>query len=271
MRVALKIAYDGTRFHGFARQPDVRTVEGEVLRSLLRAKLVDDPRTARFAGASRTDRGVSAVGNVIAFNTSWRPDAVVGAFNDKAEDVGAWAFAEVPDDFHPRHAIERWYRYHLFDDTLQDRVQEAMTLFVGDHDFGSFTTEPSARTFALHRIDVLDEAGATVIDIRARSFGRGMVRRIVAAAVAYARAKADLDEIQGALGGSRRDFGMVPPEPLFLMDVNYDMPFRAVPRGKVLDHWHAVERDSALRLRLSRAVLAAIESRRETSPWPNIN
>ena len=94
MRVALKIAYDGTRFHGYARQPNVRTVEGEILHSLRRAKLLDDPRAARFEGASRTDRGVSALGNVIAFDSRLGPKAA-GAFNAEAEDVVAWAGAVV--------------------------------------------------------------------------------------------------------------------------------------------------------------------------------
>ncbi len=264
MRVALKIAYDGTGFFGQQRQPDVRTVEGECIAALRAAGVFSDPREAFFRSASRTDRGVSAIGNVIAFDSPLRPDGVVGAFNDRAEDVWAWAFAEVADDFHPRHAVERWYRYHLLDATPRERLREAMALFVGEHDFRSFTTDPPRKSFAIDRVDVFYEGGATLIDIRARRFRRGMVRRMVAAGIAYARAEASLVEIQNALGGKKRDFGAVPPEPLFLMDVKYEVPFRPVLKGKALDEWRTLARESDLRLRFSQAVLGLAASQPET-------
>src|SRR5256886_6833422 len=82
MRIALKIAYDGRAFFGHQRQPDRRTVEGECITALRSAKIMRDPTEAFFRSASRTDRGVSAVGNVIAFEASLGPDAVLAAFND---------------------------------------------------------------------------------------------------------------------------------------------------------------------------------------------
>src|SRR5438309_9006370 len=142
MRVALKIAYDGRAFFGHQRQPDRRTVEGECITALRSAKIMRDPTEAFFRSASRTDRGVSAVGNVIAFEASLGPDAVLGAFNDKARDVWAWAFAPVPASFHPRHAIERWYRYVLLEDVAERNLQAAARLFVGTHDFRAFCSEP---------------------------------------------------------------------------------------------------------------------------------
>src|SRR5689334_9659106 len=129
MRVALKIAYDGRAFFGHQRQPDARTVEGECLVALRAAKMIRDPGDSFFRSASRTDRGVSAVGNVIAFNTPFPLDAVIGAFNDRARDVWAWAVASVPDAFQPRHALERWYRYGLPDGLDLSLVREAAGLF----------------------------------------------------------------------------------------------------------------------------------------------
>ena len=72
MRVALKIAYDGGAFFGHQRQPDRRTVEGECLAALRAGKILQNPRESFFRSASRTDRGVSAVGNVIAFDAALR-------------------------------------------------------------------------------------------------------------------------------------------------------------------------------------------------------
>lgn len=249
MRVALKIAYDGRDFFGHQRQPDRRTVEGECLAALRAARILTDPRESFFRSASRTDRGVSAVGNVIAFNTSFRPDAVVGAFNDRARDVWAWAIATVPDAFHPRHASERWYRYVLVDDISEDRLRQAGLLFVGTHDFRSFCSEPLTDPMTIDRVDVSRSDGLTLIDVRARSFRRGMVRRIVAGMLAAARGDATADAIRQALVGGRPGFGSVPPYPLVLMDVVYDVAFRVVLKPKAVDEWARRQEDDLLRLR----------------------
>jgi|GEM_PF-184751 len=262
MRVALKIAYDGAAFYGYQRQPDRRTVEGECLRALQAAGIIMSPSEAFFRSASRTDRGVSAIGNVIAFNTHFRGDAVLGAFNDKARDVWAWAIAEVPDDFHPRRAIERWYRYHLFGDVSSARLRKAAALFIGDHDFRAFTSEPPRGPSTIRHIDVSQDAGVTWIDVRARSFRRGMVRRIVAAMVAYAQGDVTVDAIVEALRGvtPKRTFGTIPAEPLFLMDVNYDVPFRIIVKPKVRSEWSVMKRDADLQLRFVRLLERAIQS-----------
>ncbi len=235
MRVALRIAYDGRAFYGHQRQPDRRTVEGECLAALKAARILRDPQEAFFRSASRTDRGVSAVGNVIAFNTSLREDAIVGAFNDKARDVWAWALAVVPESFHPRHASERWYRYTLLGEIPEAPLCAAAQLFVGTHDLGSFCSEPLPGPFTIASVDVARDANITFIDVRARSFRRGMVRRMVAGMLAVARGDADLEELRTTLAGTRRDFGSVPPEPLILMEVRYEIPFRRVLAPKVVD------------------------------------
>ncbi len=248
MRVALKLAYDGRAFYGHQRQPDARTVEGECLAALKAARILSDPGKAFFRSASRTDRGVSAVGNVIAFDSSLPPAAVVGAFNDRARDVWGWGVASVPDSFHPRHARERWYRYHLFENLSVPALQRVGDLFLGEHDFRSFTSDPPSGPFALHRLDVSRSGDAILIDVRARSFRRGMVRRIVAAMVACARDEAKTAAVEDALRGTRHDFGSVPPEPLFLMDVDYGIPFSVIVKPKVSDEWRARFEDAQLHL-----------------------
>ena len=249
MRVALKIAYEGGAFFGHQRQPDRRSVEGECLAALRASKILRDPKASFFRSASRTDRGVSAIGNVIAFDSALRGEAVVGAFNDRAQGVWAWAYREVPPGFHPRHAVERWYRYHLYDDLPVDSLREVGALFLGERDFRGFTSEPPTGPFALNRLEVARDGDAIVIDVRAGSFRRGMVRRIVAAMLAFARGDVARERIQDALKGTRHDFGVAPPGPLFLMDVSYDFPFRVVRKGKALDEWGGLRVDAKLRLR----------------------
>lgn len=262
MRIALKIAYDGRAFFGHQRQPDARTVEGECLTALRAAKILRNPAEAFFRSASRTDRGVSAIGNVIAFDTKFKPDAVVGAFNDRVRDVWAWAVSTVPAAFHPRHALERWYRYHVFSDVSVPALRDASELFVGTYPFDSFTSEPAKRSTTIERIDVSRESGTTLFDIRARSFRRAMVRRIVAAALGCAKGKIKRNEIRAALGGVRRDFGIVRPEPLFLMDVRYSFPMAVVLKPKVRDEWRSMEVETELRSRFTRALHESVRNLR---------
>ncbi|HEY7587428.1 MAG TPA: tRNA pseudouridine(38-40) synthase TruA [Thermoplasmata archaeon] len=275
MRIALKIAYDGRAFYGHQRQPDRRTVEGECIAALKATKILRDPREAFFRSASRTDRGVSAIGNVIAFNASLPPDAVVGAFNDKARGVWAWAVAEVPEGFHPRHAAERWYRYFLFDDLGLDALREAAQAFVGTHDFRSFSSDPVEGPFTIGSIEVTREQEGIYIDVRARSFRRGMVRRIVAAMTEFARGEVTLDDLAKALEGAKRDFGSVPAEPLVLMDVKYEFPWRVLLKPKVLTEWNDYETDLRFRLRFLRELRTLVrvpahrEGRESADPfWP---
>lgn len=257
MRVALKIAYEGRAFHGHQRQPDVRTVEGECLAALKAAKIIRDPAEAFFRSASRTDRGVSAVGNVIAFNTTFRPEAALGAFNDRARDVWAWAVATLPVEFHPRHALERWYRYHLFENLPLGPLRDAAALFKGEHDVRSFTSDPPRGLLPINDVEVARDEDMTVLDVRAPAFRRGMVRRIAAAIVGHARGDVPLSAIRAALHGERRDFGMAPAENLVLVDVRYDVPFRPVLIPKVVEEWRRIERDARFRLRLIGAFRAA--------------
>ncbi|MGQ0797568.1 MAG: tRNA pseudouridine(38-40) synthase TruA [Methanobacteriota archaeon] len=230
MRAAFKIAYDGSAFHGFARQPNVRTVEGEVRFALGKAGIVVPGESPRLQGASRTDAGVSALGNVVAFDTAIANDDLVGRFNDAAKDVWAWAHIGVPPSFDPRRARSRWYRYYLPRRHDVRRLQEAATPFVGTHDFRAFAT-PDAEGASRRQVDAIDVAagdGFVSVDVRASSFLRGMVRRIVAAILACERGDAGPGTVRAALAAGRGpDFGAVPPEPLFLMDVDVGRRFDA--------------------------------------------
>ncbi len=116
---AVMIAYDGREFTGSQRQPDKRTVEDECIRALKKIHAIDSVEDSRFRVASRTDRGVSALCNVIVFETGFRPDLLLQALNAASETVYFYAYAEVGSDFSPRRAKQRWYRYFLaFEDGM---------------------------------------------------------------------------------------------------------------------------------------------------------
>lgn len=247
MRLALKIAYDGRVFHGFVRQPGLRTVEGEVRLALAKSRLIEDVDAANVRGSSRTDAGVSAVGNVIAFDTNAGEDEAIGRFNDAAKDVWAWATATVPDGFDPRRANWRWYRYDLTGVHDAAKLRGASRPFLGTHDFAAFASPDAERTRRhVDSIELTDGDDGILIDVRAPSFVRGMVRRIVAGMLAVERGDAAADDLERALeAGTGADFGQVPPEPLVLMDVDLGLRFR-------------LQIDRATRLRLERRASEAI-------------
>lgn len=226
MRVAIKFAYDGTSFHGYQRQPDVRTVEGEIVRCLKKARIIDDLEQSRFRSGSRTDTGVSALGNVLAFDTEYDTNRIVPAHNAYSRDVWFHSIADVDDDFNPRIARYRWYRYHLKRKDNIERLKEATSLFVGEHDFVSFTRAETNTKRCIDSINLKQEEDFTLIDIKGRSFLWQMVRRIVAVMEKFEQGELDSGTVRDALSGMKSDFGIVPPEPLFLMDVAFDFDFR---------------------------------------------
>jgi len=233
LRYALKIAYDGTKFSGSQRQPKVRTVDGECIFVLKKIRAIEGPKESRYQSASRTDRGVSAAGNVITFDTAMAKNALIGSFNSAARDVWAWGCAAVPEDFNARRARQRWYRYHLPGGLDIDRARAAAELFVGRHDFKWFTR---ARTNTVKTLDSLKLTLAgdfLYLDIRGQSFLWGLVRRIAACVESYCVGEIALEQIEAVLAGERGDFGLARPEPLILMDVDYGLEFERVSSGKV--------------------------------------
>jgi len=154
--------------------------------------------------ASRTDAGVSALGNVAAFDTAFPPEGIVGAFNSTARDVVATGFAEAPEGFDPRHARSRWYRYLLSGDHELAALQEHAALFVGEHDFASFCREAGESVRVLNAVEVGASGSFTAVDVRAQGFLWNMVRRIVAALVALETEAAARDNVAAALRGERQ-------------------------------------------------------------------
>jgi len=226
VRVALRIAYDGTLFHGSARQPGLRTVEGETEYALQKIGAIADLASSRFMFASRTDAGVSALGNVVAIDTAFPPSGIVGAFNSVARDVTATGYAEVGPDFDPRHALYRTYRYQLSGKHDLEGLRRHAALFVGVHDFRSFSREAEESVRSIDQIIVRPRGEFTAIEVQAQGFLWNMVRRIVAALLALEQGTATETEVVEALQGTRTvDLGAAPPEPLVLVEVDHGIEY----------------------------------------------
>lgn len=154
-RVKLTVAYDGTCYHGWQLQPGIATVEGELNKAL---ELVTG-EAIQVTGASRTDAGVHALGNVAVFNTESHIPAekFVYALNQKLpEDIVVQASEEVQQDFHPRHCdCRKTYEYIVLNRKLPlpqyrdtayfyygnldiEKMRIACNAFIGEHDFAGF-------------------------------------------------------------------------------------------------------------------------------------
>ncbi|WP_424002545.1 tRNA pseudouridine(38-40) synthase TruA [Haloarcula salina] len=239
---AYRVAYDGRAYHGFQRQPDVDTVEGRLLSALARLGVCERGEVPPgYAAAGRTDAGVSARAQTVAFDApAWlSPTAFNGELPD---DVRAWASADVPDDFHATHdATERAYTYYLyaprgergdgadgdggraarFDD---GRWADAVDALAGEHDFHNLTTDDDGTVRAVD-IEWTREGDVLVVRFAAGGFCRQLVRRLVGLAAAVGRGTASRSRIDRVLSpdpvSGPDGVAPAPPEPLVLTDVTY--------------------------------------------------
>lgn len=221
MRLALKIAYDGTLYHGYARQPGIETIEGALEKRLREMGAIGEGEHLQVA--SRTDKGVSAAGNVIAFDTDMESESVANALAHSFRGIWVLGFAEVPEGFNPRHAVRKKYRYYLYNDGIDIGVlKKAVSLFIGEHDFTNFARLDGRNP--VRKIEMAKVSGRRIIkiDFEGKSFLWNQVRRMVAAAEKAGRGEASLEELQNALNKkSRANFGIAPPENLLLMNLYY--------------------------------------------------
>ena len=199
MKLRITLAYDGTEFGGWARQPGRRTVEGvfgEALASVF-------PRWDGLAVAGRTDAGVHALGQVASVRVEGgpQPDRAAEALNTcLPDDVAVVAAEEVDERFHARHsARSRSYRYRVWRRRTpspfewrrswwlarpvdEDALAESARLAVGEHDFRAFTpTETQHDSFVRVVLACGWESNGDVLalTITAESFLRHMVRTLV--------------------------------------------------------------------------------------------
>ena len=154
-RILLRVAYDGTNYHGWQLQPNAATIEGELNRAL--CALTGEEIVV--TGASRTDAGVHALGNVAVFDTTSRIPAekFSYALNQRMpEDIVIQSSKQVADDFHPRHCdCRKTYEYDILNRTFPlpayrntayflygtlniEAMRRACQAFLGEHDFASF-------------------------------------------------------------------------------------------------------------------------------------
>ena len=233
-----RVEYDGTDFNGFQSNPGNRTVQG-VLEDAL-ARLGDGGRR-RVDGAGRTDAGVHATGQVIAFSYGGRLSAT-GLESALAailpRDVAVRDLREVDDAFNPRYAARyREYRYTVWNgppSPLRERLAlgvrdpldtvamaRAGSAFVGRHDFRAFGAGDRSPVRTVMAVRVRRSGRTVTVDVRADSFLRGQVRRMVGLLLEIGLGKEDIDQVRSALAdpGSARKGAAAPAKGLCLRHV----------------------------------------------------
>lgn len=241
--IKLLLAYDGTDFSGWQRQPDRRTVQ-QTLEEALGALTGSIP-TANASG--RTDAGVHALGQVVHFYTASRhaPEVFVKALNATLPaDVrvkGAW---EMPQAFHAtldarsklyRYVIDNGriadpfqlrYAYHVYHRLDTDAMNRAAAALKGRHDFHSFETDWPNRTSSVRTISHLavSRMGDFVwVDVEADGFLYNMVRAITGTLTLVGLGRRPEGWVADALAAEDRAAAgpTAPPQGLFLVRVNY--------------------------------------------------
>lgn len=223
-RVRLVVAYDGTNYHGWQLQPKAITIESELNRCL--SELLKEE--IRVIGASRTDSGVHALGNIAVFDTGTRMPAekISYALNQRLpEDIRIQKSEEVDANWHPRHCasrktyeyriyrgefampVKRLYALHCYHELDVRKMQVAAAYLVGEHDFKSFCqtgaqVETTIRT--IYEADVREEGNDLVIRICGNGFLYNMVRIIVGTLLEIGQGKRSAKNIKEILEAKER-------------------------------------------------------------------
>jgi tRNA pseudouridine38-40 synthase len=239
MRLKLVVAYDGTAFRGWARQPDERTVEGVLTEALTAVYRTPE----QLAVAGRTDTGVHALGNIVSVEVTGGPPpnrAAESLNTVLPQDVAVVHAEEAPGDFHARHsARSRSYRYRIWRRQTRSpfevnrslwhprpldhqRLNASAAMIVGEHDFRAFTpTDTQHQVFVRVVEDARwhDRGDTMELEITADSFLRHMVRTLVGTML-----EREPDQLIDLLQGAPRSAAgsTAPACGLYLVDVGYD-------------------------------------------------
>lgn len=223
-RVRLIVAYDGTNYHGWQVQDNGITIEAELNRCL--TELLGEE--IQVIGASRTDAGVHALGNVAVFDTESRMPAekVSYALNQRLpEDIRIQQSEEVPADWHPRYCasrktyeyriyrgefpmpVKRLYSYFTYRALDVKQMRAAAEYLVGEHDFKSFCqtgaqVESTVRT--IYTLELEEQGPDLVIRVCGNGFLYNMVRILAGTLMEAGQGKRTPESMADVLAAKNR-------------------------------------------------------------------
>ena len=240
----ITIEYDGTRYHGWQRQKNDRTIQAEIEKAILKVT----GRQVALTGSGRTDAGVHAYAQVANFKCETRLDgqALLGGLNSLTDDdIVVTECREVEESFHARYdvksktyvykilnrptpaAIGRQYAWHVRKKLNRETMRAAISHLIGSHDFKAFEGSGSPRSHTTRQVfkaDLIDgQDGVLAFEIEAEGFLRFMVRNIVGTLVDVGLGKTSPDDFEYILNSSDRSLAgaTAPAHGLFLKNVMY--------------------------------------------------
>ena len=243
-RIKMTVAYDGTGYCGWQLQPNGVTIE-EILNGTL-SELLKEP--VCVIGASRTDSGVHALGNVAVFDTESRipGEKLCYAVNQKLpEDIRVLESEEVPLDWHPRKQnsvktyeykilncrisvpTRRLYAHFCYYSLDVEKMRQGAGYLLGEHDFKSFCSNKRMKKSTVRRIDQIGihaDGTKVVFTYTGNGFLYNMVRILTGTLLEVGLGKRRPEEMKAVLEARNREAAgaTAPPEGLFLMQVEYD-------------------------------------------------
>lgn len=243
MRVMIRVAYDGTAYSGWQMQPNALTIE-EVLNRAINNLF---KQNIEIIGASRTDAGVHAYGNVAVFDVDTRMPAekICYALNQRLpEDVKVVESSQVADDFHPRHCdCTKTYEYQIWNDKFEnpmarlyshfyygelslEAMKEACQYFLGEHDFTSFCSAGSqvqSKVRAIYSLEVVRQDKMIKIRVTGNGFLYNMVRIIAGTLIKVGQGDIKPSDISGIIDAKDRNAAgpTAPARGLALVEIKY--------------------------------------------------
>ncbi len=248
VRIKLTVAYDGTNYCGWQIEPNGVTIES-VLNETISALTGGD---IHVLGASRTDAGVHALGNVAVFDTESTipPDRMSYALNERLpEDIVIVDSCEVPADWHPRYqqGICKTYEYHIYNAPVPsplrrrystfiscpldvDRMRAGAAYLMGEHDFASFCNIHTEVKNTVRRIDELSirtveepNGREIILRVTGNGFLYKMVRIIAGTLIQVGSGACEPERVQEILEAKARTAAgtTAPPEGLVLVQIKY--------------------------------------------------
>ena len=245
MRLALIVEYEGTHYHGFQYQDNALSIQEELEKAVLRFT----GESLRVKGAGRTDAGVHARGQVVAFDTatSYPPQTYLRALNYYLpDDIAVKAAHRAPSDFDPRRmASSRRYSFtiecgpvpsplmrrtahHVASPLDVPRMRRAARHFVGRHDFARFAGPLSRRGAStvreVHEASVRRRGDIVTLEVEGNSFLPHQVRRMAGALVDVGLGRLAPAQLRSMVYGEQVDAvaRSLPPRGLCLLRVNYE-------------------------------------------------
>ena len=245
MRYLITFAYDGSKYKGYQKQPDVKTVQGELEKAL---KTINGHKEVNIIASGRTDAGVHALGQVANFKTNSElpiEKFPIALNANLKKSIVIKSAEEVEERFHSRLTCkQKTYRYiinhskygtaiyrnletHIPIKLDIQKMQQAVKYFEGEHDFKAFkasgtSSKSSVRT--IYKAEVIDAGNERIyIELTGNGFLYNMVRIIAGTLVDVGLGKIDPEDIKKIIASQKRENAgkTLPPQGLYLVKVEY--------------------------------------------------